>query len=77
VHGLEVHPAQPQHGLGLDLWPLLLHAQYSSHRAFMAIVLGAEGVLALGALWFGLGLRSVMAPAGEPALLKGQRSLGG
>jgi hypothetical protein len=48
--GLEIHPPHPEYGLGLDFWPLLLRTQFSSHRAFMALVWTAEAVLLAGAL---------------------------
>ena len=44
--GLEIHPAHPEYGLGLDFWPLLLRAQFSSYGRFMGLVWTVEAMLA-------------------------------
>jgi hypothetical protein len=51
---LDLHSPHPEYGLGLDLWPVLLHSYLSSHPRFMAAVwatAGALGALALACAW--------------------------
>jgi hypothetical protein len=50
VEGIEIHAPNPEYGLGLDFWPLLMRSQFRSHRDVMLAVWAITAVLAAGLL---------------------------
>ena len=47
VHELEVQSPHPEYGLGVDVWPVLLYAQFAAHPGVIAVAWAAYGAVAL------------------------------
>jgi len=70
--GIDVFPARPQDGAGLDFWTMTMWANYLNHKAFVGIVMAALiGIEFVALISLGLLLRS---PAVTNTVSRGLRT---